>query len=65
MVSSPPNIVAVEISISADSACRKARVSSRMAVLVFVGNTRMATATPITAPIAVSSIRNMSTAGEN
>jgi hypothetical protein len=64
-VSSSPNMVAVEISISADNAFRKARVSLRMAVLVFVGSTRMATVTPMTAPIAVSSIRSISTPKEN
>ena len=40
-------------------------VSLRIAVLVLVGSTTTATVTPMTAPIAVSSIRNISTPNEN
>ena len=48
------------VSITSDSVVKKVRASWRMAVLVLVGNTSMATATPMTAPIAVSSIRKSS-----
>lgn len=58
-------MVAAHTSISADRLVRKVRVSARIAVLVFVGNTTTATVAPMTAPIAVSSIRSMSTPKEN